>query len=120
MTDRQLDDTDSVAQYMANEMNNNQADPRMGTIQYLNKEAVDFISFDTRKILDPRMNSSGHSNYTDIGLDSRADADYNFGHLVHADPHPDHNWGQRKTQEFQEWFFDGGGEWDHKPRVRIW
>ncbi|WP_039018128.1 polymorphic toxin type 44 domain-containing protein [Halocynthiibacter namhaensis] len=108
---------DSVVQFAVNEMNNNQNDPRIETIQYLNQESDDFIAMDDGQLLDPMKNSGGHDNYTDIGLDSRDEADYRFGHIVHADPHPDHGWFQRQTQRFQEWFFEGGGEWDHKPRI---
>lgn len=111
----------SVAQFIADEMNTNITDTRLEIVRYQNQEADYFIASDNGEVLDPRHNSGGYDNYTDIGLQSRSDADYGFGHLVHADPHPDHTLFQRLSQRAQEWFFEGGGEWDHKPRIYpIW
>ena len=113
--------SNSVAQYIADEMSKNQSYHKLEPIEDHQKEASRLQGLHDEglnpPVTSPRSGVKYRRDYGELAEAQRKEAFYDFGHIVHADPHPEHSKFQQYSQRAQERYFRGGGEWDHKPRI---
>lgn len=100
----------SVLQFIADEMTKNRTSPLLAPAKRHMEAATAMDRAADEGGFLSRLHREGANDQRDAAM-------YDYGHLVHADPHPSHSVGQTATQWVQEAWFLGGGQWDHKPVI---
>lgn len=116
----------SVVQYIADEMNTNAATPEVTQIRLkMAQVAADMAAYQKLtgtttepRFFHPRSRAMWRSMTPEGRIwkrieDTENQAEYDYGHLVHKD--------EGFSGFAQDIYFWGGGQWDHKPRIRpVW
>lgn len=109
-----IEKVNSVAQYMADEINTNLHSKSAQKMHHFNKMAKHHAPASDKGWTDAWIARQVSDNYKDKAKNE-------FGRQVHAAPHPEHSMRQQLSQNFQDMWFGDGGDWDHKPRIYpIW